>query len=489
MYKKLDEWGFDTIVIPHGMSWGMYTPPNADWKHQLNLDNHDPDKARLIEVFSGHGNSEVFRDFTVRKKDHNGNWVCPMPQSNYLPACWQAGEIIKTRCLDENTDAAVCEQRAKIARHNFVQVDTIQGFMTVPRSTPEEWLDAGQARDVFLPALNYRPKKSAQYGLAIQNFDQPDKPLSYRWGFLASTDTHVAKPGHGFKQINRLHNTEVTGSRSKYWEKEFFSNTKRPPAKAESLRADQIDPVSAGLYSIEFERVTSFLNTGGVAAVHANGRSREAIWDAMKRREVYGTSGHRMLLWFNLLNAEGDDNIKPMGSEVTMKTNPRFQVKAVGSFKQLPGCPDYVVNALEKRRFDKMAQNECYNPSDERYLIKRIEVIKIRPQRYADEPVAQLIEDKWQVFDCQPSEQGCTIEFEDADFVEQGRNAIYYVRAIEEEIDTINGDNLRATFDDQGNAISTKPCKGDYRTPEEDECYAKASQRAWSSPIFVDIAK
>ena len=90
LFKKLDQWGFDNIVVPHGSSWGFYTPPNANWEHQLTKANTDLDKTRLIEVYSGHGNSEVFRDFAVRKLNSNGQWYCPEPQGNYLPACWQA---------------------------------------------------------------------------------------------------------------------------------------------------------------------------------------------------------------------------------------------------------------------------------------------------------------------------------------------------------------------------------------------------------------
>ncbi len=482
LFNKLGEWGFDNIVIPHGMSWGFYTPPGASWRHQLHAG--DPSKTGLIEVYSGHGNSEVFRDFAVRRRDESGEWFCPEPQANYLPACWQAGNIIRERCLAEALPAEECEQRAAEARHNFVQVDTIHGFMTVPDSQAQEWLDAGQARDVFLPAFNYRPRKSVQYGLALRDFDAAGEGRGFRWGFVASTDTHSARAGHGFKQRDRKLTTDANGIGGPFWESVNRGTAQLPPAAARSLGPEDIDPVAAGIYSSEFERTASFMTAGGIAAVHAEARNRDAIWAAMKRREVYGTSGHRILLWFDLLD---DGGKHPMGSEVTLADNPRFRVNAVGSFKQLPGCPDYIVQTLEQKRLQKMGAGECYHPSDERYSIERIEIIKIRPQVGENEPVAALIQDPWRVFDCEPSQAGCSVEFTDEAFVEDGREAIYYARVLEEPTPTINADNLRVSFDAEGNAVSMSPCRGDYRTDLSDDCLADAHQRAWSSPIFVRL--
>ena len=440
----------------------------------------------MIEVYSGHGNSEQFQDFAARVRNEAGEWVCPEPQPNYLPSCWQAGEIIRDRCLAEDNSEEDCNQRAVEARHNFVQVDGIQGFMTVPGSKAEEWLDAGQARDMFLPAFNYRPQKSVQYGLALQNLEDEDNPLRNRWGFIGSTDTHSARAGHGFKQQQRLNTSDSTGVRDSFWESVFSTGVVVSEYASTSLRADQIDPVAAKLFASEFERTTSFLSVGGLAAVHSAGRDRDAIWNAMKRREVYGTSGHRMLLWFDLLQAEGSS---PMGSAVAMDTTPRFRAKVLGSFKQLPGCPNYVVAALEKNHLQKMAQGECYNPSEERYEIASIEVIKIRPQAVAGEAIAPLIEDTWKQFNCEPSPEGCIVEFEDPDFVAEGRDALYYVRALEEPIATVNGGNLRTSFDENGQAETTDMCYGDFRTSIDDDCQQPHNQRAWSSPIFVDYKK
>ena len=172
-----------------------------------------------------------------------------------------------------------------------------------------------------------------------------------------------------------------------------------------------------------------------------------------------------------------------------MNRNPRFKAKIIGSFKQLPGCPDYVINTLEAKHLRKMSQGECYYPSEERYGVERIEVIKIRPQMFAGEEVPPLIEDPWRSFQCQSSGDTCLIEFEDPDFKDEGRDALYYVRAIEEPIETINGGNLRTDFDDEYAPVSTAPCFGDYRTDEADNCKQPLGQQAWSSPIFVDYKK
>ena len=131
------------------------------------------------------------------------------------------------------------------------------------------------------------------------------------------------------------------------------------------------------------ERGASFLYTGGLVAVHAPARDRHSIWNALQQRNVYGTSGDRILLWFDLLNAP--EGAAPMGSEVLgQQEAPRFRVAAAGAFEQLPGCPDHVERALAPERIASLCLGECYYPSDRRRAIERVEGIHAGPSQRRD---------------------------------------------------------------------------------------------------------
>ncbi|MCZ6463041.1 MAG: DUF3604 domain-containing protein, partial [Proteobacteria bacterium] len=481
LFEKLDDWGHEAIVIPHGTTWGFYTPPGNTWDKQLES-HHDPDRQTLIEIYSGHGNSEEYRDWRGVDSAADGSARCPEPEDDYLPSCWRAGEIIRARCSAAGLGADECETRAAEARQLAAEAGAA-GHLTVPGVEMEEWLDSGQCRDCFQPAFNYRPGGSAQYIMAIRNFDDPANPKRFRMGFMASSDNHTARPGTGFKELNRREMTEATGP-AEDQQVPLLTRPDQEPAP----RSVPFDPETTTLVAFQLtegERQASFFLTGGLVAVHSEGRDRDAIWQAMDRREVYGTSGPRILLWFDLVRGE---QRLPMGSEVTTTANPTFEVRAVGSFEQKPGCPDYSTGALTAERLEHVCRSECYHPSDTRRPITRIEVIRIRPQVEPGEDVAELIDDPWKIFDCPGDPAGCSVRFEDPDFAEAGRDTLYYARAVEAPAPAINAANLRCESDDEGTCVEVHPCFGDFRTDYEDDCLSETEQRAWSSPIFVDYA-
>ena len=234
----------------------------------------------------------------------------------------------------------------------------------------------------------------------------------------------------------------------------------------------------------QLERISSFLYTGGLVATHSVSKDRNSIWDSLNNREVYATSGERILLWFDVIN-HPSKQIKPMGSEFKMEINPKFRVRAVGSQKQLPGCN--VGEEFNREILDRLCKGECFNPSDERKIISRIEVVRIRPQAYSGEPIENLIEDPWKVFDCEVSSEGCEVEFTDENFTDANREIIYYVRAIQEPSFAINASNLNCDRDDSGKCIKVNLC-GDIDGQGEGDCLSQAEERAWSSPVFIKSA-
>ena len=479
LYRKLDEWGVESLVIPHGTAWGNTSPPMATWKNQLNSDDHNPKYQSLIEIFSGHGNSEEFRSWEAFR-DINGEFVCPSPTEDYLPDCFQAGEIIKERCRVAAGNEDLCNERAKEARRNFTKANPY-GLLTIPNHKPQEWLDSGQCRDCFLPAFEYRPRSSVQYALALRNFsDESTKP--FRFGFIGSSDNHSSRPGVGYKEINRIRNTD-----SKYKSSNVIMNLGQSSQGYAIPNSQEVnlEQMINRMKPSQGERVASFLYTGGLIASHVSKKDRDSIWNSLNNREVYATSGERILLWFDVINHPSGD-IKPMGSEFTMSENPKFQVRALGSQKQAKGCN--LENKVDMTYLEKLCNGECFNPIDERNTITRIEIIRIRPQSYPDEPIETLIEDTWKVFECEGSQEGCLIEFEDPSFLDANREIIYYVRAIQEPSLAIGAANLSCEIDDDGKCAKVNLC-GDAAGQGEGDCLSENEERAWSSPIFIKFSQ
>lgn len=471
LFRKLDEWGFDATVIPHGTTWGLYTPPGYRYDKQLQTKHADPRWQQLIEVFSGHGNSEEYRSFRAAEETDDGP-VCPKPSDGYEPCCWRAGEIIRSRCDDPLSEA--CDARVEAARDNYVRVG-VAGHLTLPGTDLTEWGNCGQCTDCFQPAFSYRPGGSMQYILARGSFDDTGAPRHATLGFIASSDNHSARPGTGYKEIERRKMTEARGPVSRKWQEVLFGH---PEATVASIALSPEDVFSRPPFRrVWLERQASFFLTGGLVAVHASERTREAIWQALLDRRVYGTSGDRILLWFDVIKPDGSS--EPMGSRLEFDGVPKFRARAAGAFAQLSGCPEAVMDALGEERMERICAGECYYPSDQRRRITRIEVVRIGRQMNETEALEELIEDPWLTLPCSPDTTVCEVEFDDPWFPSTNREVLYYVRAIQEPTPAVNAGMLRCDGE------KCNPCYGDYRTSFDDDCLAMTEERAWSSPIYL----
>ena len=99
--------------------------------------------------------------------------------------------------------------------------------------------------------------------------------------------------------------------------------------------------------------------------------------------------------------------------------------------------------------------------------------------------MAPLVDDPWLVLPCQDEGQGCRVSFEDPEPAD-GRETVYYVRALQEPTPAVNADPMRCERDAQGTCLRARSCpaSGPDFDPEDD-CLAPVRERAWSSPIFV----
>lgn len=449
LYRKLDEWGYDSMVIPHGLAWGITNPLTADFRDQL--EGYENRYEKLIETFSGHGNSEMYEKFQRIGQRDNGDLFCPPATENFTPCCHQAGEITRDRC--DEPDSVSCDAAVETAIAAFVEKGVPAGRKTIADASLDDWAGCGQLHNVFQPASMYVPRQSTQYNLAL-GFDNNGNPKRARFGLIGSSDNHVARPGNSYKESNRVLYTD---------------NKNIGKAPVIQISADE---ESAGFYY-----------TGGLVAVHSAGRDRDAIWDGLNQRQVYATSGDRMLVWFDLLN--GPTGESPMGSEVSMVENPRFRVSAIGAMEQSPGCPDHAVAALGQDRIDWLCGGECYQPANQRRAISRVEIVRIRPQVSPDEKIQPLVESPWQVFDCPADDSVCTVEFDDPEFIGSERPALYYARVIQEADELISGDPFGCEYNADGECVKRNYCIGENATPDNN-CESVAAPRAWTSPIYID---
>ena len=380
---------------------------------------------------------------------------------------------------------AECEARVEEAKRLALAAGA-QAHRVIPGTRSEDWLDCDQCRDCFKPASFLRPRLTAQYAAALSSADETDdagRPFRFRFGFIASTDTHSARGGSGYKQLAREVMTDQRGPPTEEDAARIERWVLRPP---EGPGPVPYEP-SRLLELFDGERTASFLYPGGIVAVHAAGRERAAIWSALERREVYGTSGPRILLWFDLVN--GPVGRAAMGSEVALAETPRFEVRAAGGLVQQPGCPGEARAALEPERLRSLCADECYHPGDERHPIVAIEVVRIRPQQTAAE-------------DDRTADRGSVA----APAMRAGsgrlRRALPGRRVRRRSArhgllraGAPGGDALPSTArtcapssTPTGRPQSVRPCTGGYKTPSSDNCLAPVSERAWSSPIYVDFA-
>lgn len=150
--------------IPTAPPGAPIRPPPPTSPSTWTRPHYYPRRQMLVEIMSGHGNSEEFRSFREPDVAADGTRSCPEPKPDYLPCGRQAGEIMRSRCGD--LPAAECERRVEEARHLAAQAWT-RPQQVFPDATESDWLDCDQCHDCFKRSYGYRPRESVQYAMAL----------------------------------------------------------------------------------------------------------------------------------------------------------------------------------------------------------------------------------------------------------------------------------------------------------------------------------
>ena len=142
-------------------------------------------------------------------------------------------------------------------------------------------------------------------------------------GFIAATDSHNSNPG----DVEEWDFPGATGS--------VTSSAFR------RLRDEATEPFKSRL---------RFSTSGGLAAVWAPENTREAIFDALARRETYATSGPRMRVQFYADSPRRSDHKEAgdatSGSQEAQRV-PMGGVISAGQFKDNPQSPSFSVWAMQ----------------------------------------------------------------------------------------------------------------------------------------------
>ncbi len=272
----------------------------------------------------------------------------------------------------------------------------------------------------------------------------------FKLGVVAATDAHNGNPG------------DVEEYSYQGW-----------AGAADGSRAQRIAKRESSM------QVTDYLiaNPGGLAGVWAEENSRDALFDAMKRRETFGTSGPRITARFfggwdypadlcgdPELVAKGYAGGVPMGGDLPARPRddaaPIFVVSAMRDV----GIPEHPGGLLQRAQVVKGWMDE-----EDDFHQRVIDVAGGANDAYVDEAT------------CQPRGTGhndlCTV-WTDPDF-DPEQNAVYYVRVLENP-------SCRWSARQCLEEAVDPEAKGRSGGCDDPATPTTIQERLWTSPIWYD---
>ena len=201
--------------------------------------------------------------------------------------------------MDENYTAK------RIRNEPLIEITQIKGTSeTHPSlSDSDEWADFEIAPYRVATTLNSEPKGSYARDALLDglNFQDQNKTNPYKFGFIGSSDTHVAATSDDesnyFSKVGLMDSNAMLRGSIPASEEELATRRNNNTGQNGIKKVDGKEYISGALETF---------GASGIAGVWAEENTRDAIYDAFRRKETFATSGPRMKI--RLFAGYGFDN-------------------------------------------------------------------------------------------------------------------------------------------------------------------------------------
>jgi len=275
--EEFNEPGAFTAFI--GYEWTSNTGGNNLHRNVIYRDNGD--RAQLVQPFTvlgptGSDNPADLWEWMRNYEEKTSGSVLAIPHNGNLSngLMFPVDEAFGTAL-----DAEYAATRAKWERLYEVTQTKGDGEAHPMLSTDDEFadfetwdkanLDGSVAKSPDMLQFEYA-RAALKNGLALE---QELGTNPYKFGLIGSSDAHT-----GLAAME---------------EENFFGKTTPQEPSAERMTATFVNNPDTGVTVMDWE-----VGASGYAAVWAEENTRTSIWDAMHRREVYATTGPRMIVRF-----------------------------------------------------------------------------------------------------------------------------------------------------------------------------------------------
>jgi hypothetical protein len=223
-------------------------------------------------------------------------------------------------------------------------------------------------------------------------------------------------------------------------------------------------------------------NPGGLAVVWAEENTRDALFDAIRRREVYGTSGTRPLVRF-------------FGGNLSSGLCRRSEFASEGYLRGVPmGGELGAVRRTRSPRFAVLALQDPGPPGESGTPLQRVQIVKgwVDDAGQAQERVFEVAGDpdngaSVDTDTCQTQGSGfdslCTV-WEDPDF-DSGQRAFYYARVVENPVCRWSQQLCVSLFGDVGAACTA----GSVPSELSQCCSATGAHERWCADELAELAQ